>query len=136
MTQMNRSQRSMENYISKEPHVDSQSVVVSANSVNTVSFNIEGNYDLEFFRFSYKSTGLFKIQFLVNQKKIFPNPVTSAVFSGYMNTSVLGQLLWHTFKTPLFVYRNTNLIASITDVSGSSNTVEIVIDGIKYLYTV
>lgn len=133
---INRSERGYGDYKSKEPLIQSQQVVVGANSSATINFNIEGSYDFEFFRFSYKSTGAFKIQLSVDSKKIFNTPISNSVFSGLEGSTMRGQLLWHTFKAPLFIYRNTNLIVYLENTTGSNNTIEIVIDGIKYVYTV
>lgn len=124
------------NYISKEPFLQSGVVVVSANSSADITFSIDGSYDFEFFKFSYKSTGAFKIQFVNDVKSLFKNPISNAVFSGLEGSTMRGLNLWHTFKVPYKVFKNTNLIAKVTDISNSSNTIEIVIDGIKYVYTV
>ncbi len=124
------------NYLSKEPYIFSNNAVVSANSQASIVFSIDGSFDFEFFKFSYKSTGAFKIQFVNDTKVLFKNPVSNAVFAGLQGSTYIGVNLWHTFKVPYKVFKNTNLTAIITDISGSSNTVEIVLDGIKYLYTV
>lgn len=132
---INRS-KSPSNVMSVEPYLQSESVAVAGNGSQTVTFAIDGSIDFEFHRFSYKSTGAFKIQFTVDQKQIFKTAIPNAVFSGLEGSTQRGQLLWHTFKKPLMVYRNTNLNAILMDTSGSSNTVEIVIDGVKYVHTI
>lgn len=132
---INRSAKPID-YLSKEPYVFSNSAVVTGNSTGQITFTIDGSFDYEFFKFSYKSTGAFKIQFVNDSKVIFKNPISNGVFSGLEGSTQRGQLIWHTFKIPYKVFRNTNLIANITDISGSTNNIEIVVDGIKYIYTV
>jgi len=65
---------------------------------------------------------------------IFKNPISNSVFAGMEGSTERGLSLWHTFKSPYLCNRNSNLIAYITDTSAAPNTIEIIVDGVKYMF--
>ena len=125
-----------EGCLSEEPYVYADTVIVGGNSTAQLIFTIDGSFDYDLFKFSYKSTGSFKIQIANQQKLLFKNPVSNSMFAGLEGSTARGLALWHTFKRPYRVFRNSTLTINLTDTSGSSNSVEIALDGVKYIMTV
>lgn len=121
-------------YMSIEPYLLANSVVLTANGSNLMTFTIDANYDYEWFGFTYKATGEFKFQPVVDQKNLFKSFVNNYGFAGRVGSTQIGMSLWYRYKVPLICARNTTLTINITDLSGSSNTVEFTLDGVKCVY--
>lgn len=126
--------RDYSKYMAIEPYLLSNSVVVGANSTNTLTFTIDANYDYEWSGFFYKATGEFKFQPVIDQKQLFKNYVNNYGFAGRVNTTQIGMNLWYRFRVPFICSRNTTITLNLTDLSGSSNTIEFTFDGLKCLY--
>lgn len=115
------------------PYLFSDNITLTANSSSQLTFQIDATYDFMATGWSYRADGLFDLQFLSNEQKIFFNFAPAVVFNGVI-TGVLitGDKHFNTFKPKGYLFKaRSNINVALIDTSAAPNTIDILIDGFR-----
>jgi hypothetical protein len=140
----------MKKILRQEPYILSGSIVVSANSVTQLIFQISSNFDFLATRFSFKSVSnseyvipTFDLQLLRDTYQIFNDYIPCTMFAGMMiNKFAMPNILysvglanWFKFEKPYLFENKSSVIWNVRDTSGATNIIHIALAGYKNIYS-
>lgn len=102
------------------------SVTVAANSSTTLTITVPSQYNFHIFTLQSKQTGVYTTEIRDAAGTYFSNkPLHSSTIFGNGN-------LPYKFPYPYLLRRSSAMVFNISDLSGSSNTIQITLGGVAY----
>lgn len=123
-------------YLFIKSYFFASAVTVDASATGQINFQIDSQYDFMATGFSYKSSGIFNLQFYDNERKIFYDYIACEVFNGiYTGMPAWGDRHWNEFPNrgePGYLFRaKSNININVQDTSVAENTIKIYIQGYR-----
>ena len=109
----------------------SDTIVLLANGNGTINFLVDASWKFVAMGWTYAATDIFSLQILDSDRKIFSNFIPAQAYQGiYATSRVL--FTFNKFHPKGYMFNPaSNIVVNLRDTSGSSNTVQIIIDGYR-----
>lgn len=117
----------------KKAYFFAANVTVASLATGQINFQVDSSYDYVATGWSYKSTGIFNVQFYDNEQKIFYDYIPCEVFNGiYTGMPAWGDRHWNGFPPNGYLFRaKSNINIHVQDTSVEENTIKLFLKGFR-----